>query len=232
MDVDEYIEKLVADAYRREGEQEENVARSLPFFAASLAVLATVLGLVRAVLPPIELSTYSIISYGCLIGIAAAVILVIWHLGIAVWPRRFEYLMSESDLRAYTDQLREFYSHTHANSDDIEAAVLDDLRTSMIEQYAKGAMQNRANNVARTRARSFALTALVVALGFAFGLIGAILMNDIFVKGDGRHGPKSAATDRASPEVGCGARQHDGPVCPQAANPAHAHCDQGRMGLA
>jgi hypothetical protein len=33
-----YIEKAFADAYRKEIDQEENVWRSLPFFAATLAV--------------------------------------------------------------------------------------------------------------------------------------------------------------------------------------------------
>ncbi len=33
-----HIERLLADTYRREIEQEENIWRSLPFFAATLAL--------------------------------------------------------------------------------------------------------------------------------------------------------------------------------------------------
>lgn len=41
--MDEYLEKLFADAYKRELEQEENVVRSLPFIAAIASVTLPVL---------------------------------------------------------------------------------------------------------------------------------------------------------------------------------------------
>ncbi len=44
----EYAEKIISDAFKREIDQEENVVRSLPFFATSLGVLAAATGVVRS----------------------------------------------------------------------------------------------------------------------------------------------------------------------------------------
>lgn len=40
----DYLEKTFSDAYRKEVEQEENVWRTLPFFAATLALQLAALG--------------------------------------------------------------------------------------------------------------------------------------------------------------------------------------------
>jgi len=51
MDANEYLEKIVAESYKREIDQEENVVRSLPFVAAALAVLATIMIFLRSYIP-------------------------------------------------------------------------------------------------------------------------------------------------------------------------------------
>ncbi len=50
--MDEYLEKLFAEAYRREIEQEETVIRSLPFIAAIASVIVAVLRDIGSELPP------------------------------------------------------------------------------------------------------------------------------------------------------------------------------------
>jgi hypothetical protein len=52
MDANEYLETLVADSYKRELDQEENVVRSLPFAAAALAVVSTIMVVIRAMFRP------------------------------------------------------------------------------------------------------------------------------------------------------------------------------------
>ena len=47
-----HIEKTLAEAYRKEIDQEENVWRSLPFFAATLALQLAAIFQVIARLPP------------------------------------------------------------------------------------------------------------------------------------------------------------------------------------
>ncbi len=44
----DHLEKTFAEAYRKEVDQEENVWRSLPFFAATLALQVASLGTLRA----------------------------------------------------------------------------------------------------------------------------------------------------------------------------------------
>jgi hypothetical protein len=43
----DYLEKTFADAYRKEIDQEENIWRSLPFFAATLALQLTAVAQIR-----------------------------------------------------------------------------------------------------------------------------------------------------------------------------------------
>lgn len=51
MKADEYLEAVVRDAFERELEVSENVARTRPFFAASFAVAVPLYGYIAARLP-------------------------------------------------------------------------------------------------------------------------------------------------------------------------------------
>jgi hypothetical protein len=51
MKLNEYLEKLGADSYKREIDQEENVVRSLPFAATFLVLLASVLAFIADYIP-------------------------------------------------------------------------------------------------------------------------------------------------------------------------------------
>jgi hypothetical protein len=68
----EYLEKFIADSFKRESDQEENVVRSLPFFATSLGVLAASVGLVRGALCPQPSGWLEIGSYAALVGVSAS----------------------------------------------------------------------------------------------------------------------------------------------------------------
>ena len=229
MTPDEYLERIFSDAYKRESDQDENVARSLPFFAAALTLLATTLGLVRPAIPPFEVAAYPLVAYAALLGIGITVVLVLCFLLVAVRPRRFAYLASEAELRRYADDLRSFYQHAEAGAEAIDDAVVADVRKLLLDQYAAAAMQNRANNMARMLARTRATTALVIALFCAFALIGAILMQEIAAKGNG--GDEGGQQgDRRGATVGGDPRQGDRSDPPQAGTAADAVRDQRRLG--
>src|SRR5690242_10543276 len=68
----EYLEKLVTESFKRELDQEENVVRSLPFFATSIGVLITFVGFVRTTLPAFSLTAWPIIAYGLLFSLLCA----------------------------------------------------------------------------------------------------------------------------------------------------------------
>jgi ABC-type antimicrobial peptide transport system permease subunit len=67
----EYLEKIVADGFRRELEQEENVVRSLSFFATSLGVLVAFLGLATPLLPPLAAEPVAVAAYAALAVVVA-----------------------------------------------------------------------------------------------------------------------------------------------------------------
>ncbi len=47
----EHLERLFADAFKREVDQEENVARTLPFFATAIGTILATIGLLRPASP-------------------------------------------------------------------------------------------------------------------------------------------------------------------------------------
>jgi hypothetical protein len=194
--VAEYVEKLVSESFKREADQEENVIRSLPFFATSIGVLVAFIGLARPALPPLTLSPFPIIVYGLLTGVMLSLTVLIAFLFLAVRQRTFKYPMSEADLIAYAARLTDYYSaaaspaasagtaesgeadHAEAASENeadttetIEKAVIDDLRNTITGQIAEAARVSRANNIKRLGARARAFASLMVALGFALALI-------------------------------------------------------------
>lgn len=71
-----YLERLVFDSFKRELDQDENVVRSLPFFATSIGVLVAFAGLARGALPGFSFGFWPLLVYGllaclllCLIGL-------------------------------------------------------------------------------------------------------------------------------------------------------------------
>lgn len=175
MDSREYLETIVAESYRAELEHEENVIRSLPFVAGALAVLATALSFARSYLP----NLYPIIVYALMVGLGIAVLIVITFLLIALGhARRYEYISSGAELRAYREDLIAFYQNTGVAAAQVDGQVLSDMRETIIDQYIVGSMHNRMNNERAAAARNRAFTSLVAALAIAFALVGAISLHE------------------------------------------------------
>lgn len=228
METNEYLEGILADSYRHEVDQEELLARSLPSLATALAVLAILLAVALPEIPMLAWSPYSIVVYLILAFLAISAFLAILFLVWALWPRRFAYLMRESDLSSYMRNLRRYYRHTELSPAEIEEAVAADVRDAMIEQYAEGAIRNRANNAERAGARSGALAALLAALAFAFLMMAALLIHDGLKGhrdvGAAQRGYRSVASQELGP------RQADGADLLQAGTTAHAAGAERRLG--
>jgi hypothetical protein len=227
MDANEYLEKILADSYRREVTQEERLARSLPSFATTLAVLAIIVGVLRPAIPMLSWSLFSVGIHSILLFLGVCAFLAILFLLRALWPRSFAYLMRENELNAYIRNLRRYYRHTDLATAEIEEAIAADVRDAMIEQYAEGAIRNRANNAERASARGYALSALLAALAFAFLMIAALLVHD------GMRGIRDVGSAergyRSTPSQELRARQEDGADLLQAGAAADAKGAQGRL---
>ncbi len=85
----DHLEKTFAEAYRKEIDQEENVWRSLPFFAATLALQLASIGQVREWLR--DLDGLLFVLAAALLGLAAlATFAAILFLALSVWPAEFQ----------------------------------------------------------------------------------------------------------------------------------------------
>jgi len=86
-----HIEKTLADSYRKEIDQEENVWRSLPFFAATLALqlaaLFQVIGRLPAETGIVALISLLLVAASLLSGLGALAFVV-----SSIFPAQFRYL--------------------------------------------------------------------------------------------------------------------------------------------
>ncbi|MEO3432173.1 hypothetical protein [Inquilinus sp. CAU 1745] len=176
MNLEEYIEKILSDAYKREGDQEENVQRSLPFFAASLAVIAAILGVVARNFPKPSWNFYPWTLY-LLVGlIFISVCIIFYHLWQAVKPRPFTHIMKEDALVSFARETRSALASQRIASWNVDSRAIAHVRNALIDQYATATVASREINVARIHARGRALRFLILALLFSFLLIAHIFI--------------------------------------------------------
>ena len=172
--MDDYLEKLFADAYGREVEQEENIVRSLPIIAAIASVTLLVLREFGDGVPPFDWSIFAFVVHGLIIAIGASFLYVLVFLFVALRPRQYEHPDDADDIRSVAEETLDFYLNEGLAGDAADAMALRDVRQQMIEQFARSATNNREQNMQRQRARSRAFNGLVAALALAFVLVGTI----------------------------------------------------------
>jgi hypothetical protein len=184
MNPDEYLEKLFTDAFKREFDQDENVVRSLPFFATALALAVTVLSLIgdRVLLeiaglwsPRFYLSIVVIFLLCCTAWCLGS---VLWYIFAAIRARTYKLPPSESDLLDWAGRLRSFYAAKGLAGSDLDAAIITDLRQTMISEYAEATESIRFNNARKAYARNQALSRLIAGLAFAFTLVAVIFIEE------------------------------------------------------
>ena len=233
--VAEYLEKSIAESFKRELDQEENVVRSLPFFATSIGILVTFISFARATLPAIAQAFFPVAIYSLLTALIACLAALLFFLYCAVRKRTFDYPMHEAELISYATKLTIYYraiaptDRTDADPESdsiavIEQAVIGDLRKELLDQVATAARVSRTNNWSRLRARARAITALMMALAFALALIVVILVHDAMYGGP--NGQNGSTRFEPSDSRGTGSRCR-----PEAESPPHAGGDQGGMEL-
>jgi len=165
-----HIEKTLADAYRKEIDQEENVWRTLPFFAATLALqLAALFQLVER-LPPFG-TWLGWIAYTCLLLSGLATLIALGFLAACIYPRKFQYLAPDPELLDYALGLIEDEQAHLAQPGQAGFSALVTLKVALARQYAVGAQHNRTINKMRERLRSIAGLATVASVVLTLGLV-------------------------------------------------------------
>ena len=178
MILQEYLEKIANERYVRQLDEQENVARTLPFFAAALAVLANVINYIRTSIPPFGKDYYSVGIYLIFLLLGLSSLYSIFTLWYAVRRREFIYPATESELAQYIQDLQKHYETLSLTPEQTDAAIISDVRQLLIEQHTRAAFHNRRNNDRRSTARASAATSLVAALGLAFILLVSIFVHD------------------------------------------------------
>lgn len=169
----DYLEKTFSDAYRKEVEQEENVWRSLPFFAATLALQLAALGWVRDWIP-VEAGWVRYAGFG-LLGVAA--LATLWALGclaLAMWPMDYERPLPEPGILAQLTDATWSQTRGLRPGDQVEvsAMLLRELKVDLIDDYAAITVRNRKLNERRTRRRRDAGMATLLSLTIELALVG------------------------------------------------------------
>lgn len=169
---DEYLEGVFRDAFKRELESDENVARTLPFFAAALAFAATLYNFIFSRLPPLAWSPFSITLH-LLLGVASVcLVAVVWFLLQAVREREYRIPPKETEQLEWSAELEEHFKGEGYAPKTVADRVVAELRAQMLREYAQAAEHNRQANKPRLQARTWGFTFLVVLLGIAFLMIG------------------------------------------------------------
>jgi hypothetical protein len=167
-----YIEKTLAESYRKEIDQEENIWRCLPFFAATLALQLAALFQISDRLP----DPTTIIGWTCLFLLAAAGALTVASLGFlaaSIYPRRFDYIAKQGALLSYArDLIRDEQAPENQHQDDPFSALVT-LKTEMARQYAQACDHNQQINKRRERLRSIAGLAALGSVLVTVFLVGS-----------------------------------------------------------
>lgn len=169
-----HIEKALADAYRREIDQEENVWRSLPFFTATLALQLTAVFQVVDRLPPLQTWT-GLLSLLLLIvsGLFSLVALVL--LAASVYPAEFTYIATEVSLLDYTERLIRDEQDLGSQALEAPLSAVAILKSDLARQYAEATIHNREINKVRERRRSIAGLMTICSVLTTLLLVGTSL---------------------------------------------------------
>jgi hypothetical protein len=156
----DHIEKTLADNYRKEIDQEENIWRSLPFFAATLALELAALFQLITQFPPLRTgagraSLVLLILAGLSMGIALCL------LAACIAPVRFLRISREPLLLRYTDELIDVERMPENQGQDEPLDALATLKRELAHQFSLATDHNTRINKRRERLRAFAGLAVV-----------------------------------------------------------------------
>ncbi len=219
----DHIEKTFADQYRKEIDQEENVWRSLPFFAATLALQSAALAQFRDQLFGLTGRLAWVASVLALFVTLATVTAPVF-LALAIRWAKFAYIASEPALLAYAQELEAAEQATSSPAGEDAATV---LKRELVRQYAAATSNNRAINQRRVRHRTSAGMATLVSVLATILLLAACIGSPYLGPVEPRAG--DAAHDQPAGAQAGGARA---PAAEAGSRPGDAAADaRGREGV-
>jgi hypothetical protein len=178
---------LLQDFYRQELGAEEDVHRTLPFFATSLGLIVASLNYSATQLPswgtvlkscgpsgPLARSlgiipcAWSVLLAGLfllvVLGLSGA---VLWNLRLATRKRDYLRAGPEPMILARAHELHSYHASTGVRGDGLDTTVMIDIRTQLLETFAEVVPANREITLQRYRYRARAVLCLLWSLFFA-----------------------------------------------------------------
>lgn len=215
-----HIEKTLTDSYRKEIDQEENIWRSLPFFAATLALqLATLFQLIERLPPPGTL--WGTVALGLLIPSVLFSFAALSFRAASISPAKFRYIAKDTDLLDYALELIKDGQDLAnlAQAEPIDPLIV--LKGTLARQYAVATDHNRQINKRREGRRSIAGLATIAAVLSTLMLVVATFTYYIprHSANGPVHGPEQSRTEPAA------ASPVSGPGAPPATSAAPANAD-------
>jgi hypothetical protein len=170
-----HIEKSLADSYRKEIDQEENIWRSLPFFATTIALQIAALGQFISWLPPLG-TVYSLISIFLLSATGLLMLTALVLLAVCIKPAKFQYIAREPLLFHYAEDLMAAERAAVAAGSANPPNALEGLQKQMSLQYAVGADHNRQITKRREFFRTWAGLAIISSMTATLFLVATVLI--------------------------------------------------------
>ena len=220
----DYLEKTFADAYRKEIDQEENIWRSLPFFAATLALQLAAISAVG--LRVTELAGWWFWAACVALGFAGIGSLgAIGWIAAAIYFAKFNYVSTEPSLLNYATALVDFTDYS-------AVTPVASLKAELLRQYAVATDNNRNINQRRARRRTIAGLFTLLSVLATVCLATLILAHHLSATAAGAHHvidhPRPASSAEAGtparpagPYPAADARGREGPVAPAGNGPAN-----------
>lgn len=166
----DHTERTLAEAYRKELDQEENVWRSLPFFAATLALQLAALFQIIERFPPPGTPAWNFAAGSASLSGASSLVALLF-LAASIFPARFIYIAPEPELLDFASRL-EHGPPGGAGTSPVDAVGA--LKTTLSRQYAVATNHNRQINQRRARWRSIAGLGTLMSVIAILALVSTI----------------------------------------------------------
>lgn len=176
----DHLEKTLGDSYRKEIDQEENVWRSLPFFAAILALELAAIFQVLGHLPAAGTGAWWD-AMMCIAVAGLAALTALLFLSASIFPAEFRYISAEPDLLSYATGLDDDETAARAAGRPDPPDALVTFKGLLAEQYAVATNHNRQINQRRALWRSVAGLASLVSVLATLGLVTGVVIHNMFV---------------------------------------------------
>ena len=177
----DHLERTFAESYRKEIDQEENVWRSLPFFAATLALQLAALTQVRDWVGLVGGALF-LAAAGLLLLAGVATVLALVSLGASVWPADFRRVAPEPAFLDYAEQVRADTQRAAPPGIDPAAVAeqaLITVKAALAEQYALAVTNNRRVNERRAKWRTRSGLATITSVFAVLVLVGMVVVTNL-----------------------------------------------------